>query len=129
MTTISLTADTFAEHIQKDGILFIDFWASWCGPCRAFAPVFEAAAQENPDIVWAKVDTQAEQELAGALEIRSIPTLMIFRDGLLLFSQPGALPAAALADLVEQVRSLDMAEIKRQLGEAKTAETASSDSP
>jgi thioredoxin 1 len=95
MSTIALTADTFEALLAKEGIVFIDFWAAWCGPCRYFAPVFEAAAKKHPDIHWAKVDTEAEPALAGALEIRSIPTLMIFRDGILLFSQPGALAAAA----------------------------------
>lgn len=115
MTTKTLTLSTFEEQLKKEGILVIDFWASWCAPCRAFAPIFEAAAARHPDIVWAKVDTDAEQQLAGALRIRSIPTLMVFRDGVLLFAQPGLVPAAALDDLVAQVRALDMAEVKRDL--------------
>ena len=121
MSTTTMTTESFPSEIQKGGIVFIDFWANWCGPCRMFAPIFEAAAKRHPDIVWAKVDTDAEQDLAGALKIRSIPTLMVFRDGVLLFSQPGVLPAAALDELVTQVRALDMADIRRKVSEANVA--------
>ena len=113
MTTIAMTTESFPAQIRKDGIVFIDFWASWCGPCRAFAPIFEAASKRHPDITWAKVDTEAEQELAGALEIRSIPTLMVFRDGILLYAEAGALPAPALDDLVCKAEALDMEEVRR----------------
>ena len=121
MTTIAMTAESFPTHVQKEGLVFVDFWASWCGPCRTFAPILEAAAKRHPDITWAKVDTEAEQDLAGALEIRSIPTLMVFRDGILLFAQPGMLPAAALDELAATVRALDMNEIRRKVTQAKVA--------
>ena len=115
MSTTTLTNETFEAAVTGDGITFVDFWAEWCGPCRMFAPVFEQAAAENPDVVFAKVDTEAEQQLAGSLGIMSIPTLMIFRDGIQLFSQPGALPKSALDDLLRQVRELDMDAVRRDL--------------
>jgi thioredoxin 1 len=117
MSTTNLTMETFEPTVTADGITFIDFWAEWCGPCKMFGPIFEQTAVENPDITFAKVDTEAEQQLAGGLGIMSIPTLMIFRDGIQLFSQPGALPKAALDDLLRQVRELDMDEIKAQLAD------------
>jgi thioredoxin 1 len=116
VSTVELTAEAFEPTVTAEGIVLVDFWASWCGPCRAFAPVFEAAAEEHPEITFAKVDTEAEQELAGGLGIQSIPTLMIFRDGILMFSQPGALPKATLDDLIGQVEALDMAEVRKELG-------------
>ena len=117
MSTTNLTKDTFESTVTADGITFVDFWAEWCGPCKMFAPIFDQTAAENPDVTFAKVDTEAEQQLAGGLGIMSIPTLMIFRDGIQLFSQPGALPKAALDDLLRQVRELDMDEIKAQLAD------------
>jgi thioredoxin 1 len=112
---VNLTAETFGPTIEGDGIVLVDFWASWCGPCRMFAPVFEKAAEANPDIVFGKVDTEEEQALAGSLGIRSIPTLMIFRDGILLFNQAGALPGHALDELVGKVRELDMDDVRAQI--------------
>lgn len=113
--TTTLTAANFEDTVTGNDIVLVDFWASWCGPCRMFAPVFENAAAANPDIVFGKVDTEAEQPLAGAAGIRSIPTLMAFRDGVLVFSQPGALPAAALDTVIAEVRSLDMDQVRAQL--------------
>ncbi len=117
MSTVNLTAETFESTITDNAIVFVDWWAAWCGPCRMFAPVYEKAAEENPDIVFGKVDTEAEPELSGEAGITSIPTLMIFRDGIQLFGQPGALPAPALEDLIRQVKALDMDEVRRELAE------------
>ena len=112
MATSTLTGTTFDETVLGNDIVLVDFWAAWCGPCRNFAPVYEAAANENPDIVFGKVDTEAEQALAGAAGISSIPTLMAFREGILVFSQPGALPRKALDEVIAGVKGLDMEEVR-----------------
>ena len=122
MATVTATASNFEELITGNDTILIDFWASWCGPCRAFAPVFEAAAERHPDLVFAKVDTEAEQQLAASFQIMSIPTLMVVRDRIAVFSQAGALPAPALEQLIEQVQALDMDEVRRQV-ETQSSET------
>ena len=119
MSTRDVTLADFEETVSGEGIVLVDFWASWCGPCRQFAPVFEAASEANPDITFAKVDTEAEQQLAGMAGITSIPTLMLFRDGILLFNQPGALPPQALAGVIEQARELDMDVVRREAAAAQ----------
>ena len=115
MATLEATAATFDSLVDADGITLVDFWASWCGPCRAFAPTFQSVSEKHPDITFAKVDTEAERELAAQASITSIPTLMAFREGILVYAQPGALPAPALEQLITAVRGLDMDDVRRQL--------------
>ena len=115
MATVELTTDNFDSTIMCNDIVVVDFWAEWCGPCKMFAPTFEAISEKHPEIVFGKVDTEVEQSLAAAAGIQSIPTLMIFRDSILLFSQPGALPPSALEDLVGQVKALDMTEVHAEI--------------
>jgi thioredoxin len=118
MATTTLTAANFDQKAAEEGILLVDFWASWCGPCRNFAPVYERAAEKHEDIVFGKVDTDAEQELAARFDISSIPTIMAIRDGVIVFSQPGALPEKSLESLIEQVRTLDMDEVRSRLAKS-----------
>jgi thioredoxin 1 len=124
MATINVGEKEFEKLITESPIVFVDFWAEWCGPCKMFGPVFEAASEKHPDVVFAKVDTEAEQSLAGAAGITSIPTLMAFRDGILLFRQPGALPAPSLEELIGAIKAADMDEIKKDVAaqEAQLAE-------
>jgi thioredoxin 1 len=123
VATQNLTVDTFEETVGGDGITLVDWWASWCGPCRMFGPIFERASERHTDIVFGKVDTEAERQLAAAAQIMSIPTLMAFRDGILVFSQPGALPDKALEQVIQAVRDLDMDDVRKQLAERAGAGT------
>ena len=123
MSTVELTADTFESTVTGEGITLVDWWASWCGPCLQFAPVYETASEEHDDVVFGKIDTEDQQELAAAAQITSIPTLMAFRDGILVFSQPGALPAAGLEQVISAVKGLDMDEVRQQVAAQESAST------
>ncbi|MFY9330208.1 MAG: thioredoxin [Candidatus Nanopelagicales bacterium] len=124
MTTVALTESTFSDTLTQNSIVLVDFWASWCGPCRTFAPVFESVSEANPDIVFGKVDTEAQPDLAGAFSISSIPTLMAIRDGVVLYSQAGALPEQALTQLVDAVRGVDMDEVRASIAAEQDGQTA-----
>ena len=115
MATVELTTENFGQAIDKDGITLVDFWAEWCGPCKMFGPIFESASEKHPEIFFGKVDTEAQQQLASQASITSIPTLMVFRDGILLYNSPGALPGPALEEIIVAVKNLDMEEVKAEL--------------
>ena len=117
MATVELTGANFDEVTGKDGIVLVDFWASWCGPCMRFAPIYEKASEKYQDVTFGKVDTEAQQELAAKFDIRSIPTIMAIRDGVIVFAQPGALPEPALESLITQVQALDMDDVRKQLAD------------
>ncbi|WP_399934011.1 thioredoxin [Streptomyces kanamyceticus] len=127
--TLELTKENFDQTVTDNEFVLIDFWASWCGPCKQFAPVYEKAAEANPDLVFAKVDTEAQPELAAAFNIQSIPTLMIVRDQVAVFAQPGALPEAALTDVIGQARNLDMDEVRRQVAEEQAKQQEQGEGP
>jgi len=129
MATTALTKDTFEQAVTGNDMVIVDFWAPWCGPCRAFAPTYETTSEKYPGVVFAKVNTEDEPELAGHFDIRSIPTLMVFREKVLLLSQPGALPASALESIIKKVQELDMAEVHREIAASEAAESAGAGSP
>ena len=122
MATVALTAENFNQYVEKDGVLVIDWWAPWCAPCRAFGPVYDKASETHADVTFGKVNTEEQPELAGTFQIQAIPTLMVFRDQVLVFARPGAIPAAALDEIISQVRSLDMDDVRKKIAEEEKAE-------
>ena len=119
MATVDVTKENFEEIVTKNSLVILDFWAAWCGPCKAFAPAFEAASEKYPDVVFGKINTEEQQELAGHFQIRSIPNVMLFRDQIVLFSQPGAMPPAGIDSVIEQARALDMNKVRAEIAEAE----------
>jgi len=122
MATVALTAENFNQYVEKDGVLVIDWWAPWCAPCRAFWPVYDKASETHADVTFGKVNTEEQPELAGTFQIQAIPTLMVFRDQVLVFARPGAIPAAALDEIISQVRALDMDDVRKKIAEEEKAE-------
>lgn len=122
MATVDLTQENFESTILENDFVIVDFWAPWCGPCRAFAPVYDQVSENHPDIIFAKVDTEAEQAIAGSFQIRSIPTLMVFREKVIIYSQPGSLPASGLEDLIARVRELDMVQVHKEIAEEQAGQ-------
>jgi len=122
MATVALTAENFNQYVEKDGVLVIDWWAPWCGPCRTFGPIYDKASEQHADVTFGKVNTEEQPELAGTFQIQAIPTLMVFRDQVLVFARPGAIPAAALDEIISQVRSLDMDDVRKKIAEEEKAE-------
>lgn len=122
MATVALTAENFNQYVEKDGVLVIDWWAPWCGPCRTFGPIYDKASEKHADVTFGKVNTEEQPELAGTFQIQAIPTLMVFRDQVLVFARPGAIPAVALDEIIGQVRALDMDDVRKQIAEQEKAE-------